>query len=516
MGDFSMSSRQDFGPERAELEAVLGCEAFAKSPSLAKILRYVSEQYFEGRADTVKQYSIGVEALGRPPDFDPRQDPIIRVEAQRLRERLKRYYEAEGSTHSIVISLPVGHYIPQFTRRRVAPEPSAASDAVATPPSAASAGAAGRFWPSWSRSRFAVYSLLVFLAAVVLGAWAFSGSKLSRWTTGFIHQMTASASVSEDSHAIRILAGASKPFVDRLGRTWSADRYFSGGRAIVEPSVFIARASDPGLFRAAREGEFSYKIPLKPGSYEIHLYFAETRYGPRTAWGGGEVSRLFHIQMNGRRLFTDFDVYSDARGSDIADERVISDVRPKRDGYLHLDFIKAMDYPFVNAIAVLPDPSGKMRPIRIVAQDHNVADREGHIWGADRYVLRGRIAGVSPVVTSAASPALYAGEEYGNFDYAIPVPPGRYTVTLRFAETYYGPHNPGQGGVGSRIFNVYCNGVALLRNFDIFKAAGGENRPARETFHNLGPNAQGKLEFWFEPVKDYASVNSIEVVQQSR
>ncbi len=73
--------------------------------------------------------------------------------------------------------------------------------------------------------------------------------------------------------------------------------------------------------------------------------------------------------------------------------------------------------------------------------------------------------------------ALYASERWGHFSYAVPVAPGRYRVTLKFCEGHYGPGNTGVGGLGSRVFDVYCNGVALLRDFDIFKQAGGEGRP---------------------------------------
>jgi len=59
----------------------------------------------------------------------------------------------------------------------------------------------------------------------------------------------------------------------------------------------------------------------------------------------------------------------------------------------------------------------------------------------------------------------------GTFNYAIPVAPGRYRVTLKFAETY-----PAQFRVRERIFDVYCNGLALLRNFDVYAEAGRSNR----------------------------------------
>jgi malectin (di-glucose binding ER protein) len=91
---------------------------------------------------------------------------------------------------------------------------------------------------------------------------------------------------------------------------------------------------------------------------------------------------------------------------------------------------------------------------------------------------------------------------------------GKYGITLYFAETYFGALGP--GGVGSRLFDVYCNGEALLRNFDVFKEAGGANRALQKTFHGLRANAQGKLVLTFVPVKNYACLNAIEIVDESK
>jgi hypothetical protein len=120
---------------------------------------------------------------------------------------------------------------------------------------------------------------------------------------------------------------------------------------------------------------------------------------------------------------------------------------------------------------------------------------------------------------------LYSGERFGHFTYTIPVAPGKYKVTLRFAETYWGRENqhpslPDQsgspvGGVGTRVFDVYCNGTALLRNFDISKEAGGPLTAIDKTFHNLQPDAQGKLVLSFVPVRDYACVDALEVEEES-
>jgi len=66
---------------------------------------------------------IGVEALGRNTSFDPKSDSIVRVEAGRLRERLRSYYEGEGEADSVLISLPKGKYVPEFSVRRLSAAP---------------------------------------------------------------------------------------------------------------------------------------------------------------------------------------------------------------------------------------------------------------------------------------------------------------------------------------------------------------------------------------------------------
>jgi len=85
---------------------------------------------------------------------------------------------------------------------------------------------------------------------------------------------------------------------------------------------------------------------------------------------------------------------------------------------------------------------------------------------------------------------------------------------LKFCEGHYGPGNTGVGGLGSRLFDVYCNGLALLRNFDIIKQAGGEGRPVDQTFSGIRPTAQGKIVLTFVPVTKMACVNAIEVVEE--
>ena len=108
---------------RAELESVLASTLFVRSPRLSRLLQYLCNKYFEGSTEEVKEYQIGVEVLGRPPSFDPAEDAAARVEAHRLRKRLKEYYETEGRSHALRIEVPLGHYAVAFQTVTVEPPP---------------------------------------------------------------------------------------------------------------------------------------------------------------------------------------------------------------------------------------------------------------------------------------------------------------------------------------------------------------------------------------------------------
>jgi hypothetical protein len=141
----------------------------------------------------------------------------------------------------------------------------------------------------------------------------------------------------------------------------------------------------------------------------------------------------------------------------------------------------------------------------------------GEEWSADQFWLGGSTVQRHEKTVGPELSDLYEGERYGNFSCAIPVAADtRYIVTLRFAETWFGPGRPGGGGLGSRVFDVYCNGKTLLRNLDVFRETGGPMLQLKKVFRNLEPNAQGKLNLEFVPVRNYAMINAIEVTDEGR
>jgi tetratricopeptide (TPR) repeat protein len=128
-------SRDPAGTEvRASLARILVSDEFRNSPNLSAFLAFIVERALEGRADTIKAYTVATQVLGRPVSFDPQADPIVRVEATRLRRALDRYYGHAGSGEQIRISIPRGTYVPVIGWR---PEPdgSAGAEELIDPPS---------------------------------------------------------------------------------------------------------------------------------------------------------------------------------------------------------------------------------------------------------------------------------------------------------------------------------------------------------------------------------------------
>ena len=102
---------------RAALARILVSRSLIACPRLVSFLRFVVEAQLAGHGDRIKGYTVAVEAFGRPDSLDPQIDPIVRVEAVRLRRALAFYYAGEGAADPVVILLPRGRYVPVFCGR---------------------------------------------------------------------------------------------------------------------------------------------------------------------------------------------------------------------------------------------------------------------------------------------------------------------------------------------------------------------------------------------------------------
>ncbi|CAN7199234.1 adenylate cyclase [Bosea sp. LjRoot9] len=102
---------------RAELDRLFASSEFNVPGRAKKFLRYIVEESLAGRAARIKAYTVGTKVFERDPGFDAQNDPVVRIEAGRLRRALERYYLIAGLTDSIVISIPKGGYVPFFELR---------------------------------------------------------------------------------------------------------------------------------------------------------------------------------------------------------------------------------------------------------------------------------------------------------------------------------------------------------------------------------------------------------------
>src|SRR6476660_7719399 len=116
------SADRDTRAIREELDRLLASPGFVRNARMSQFLRLLVERHLEGRDDELKESLIAIEVFGRKPDYDPKQDSIVRTEAARLRSRLIEYYSGAGRSDSVVIEVPKGGYVPAFRRPEVAEE----------------------------------------------------------------------------------------------------------------------------------------------------------------------------------------------------------------------------------------------------------------------------------------------------------------------------------------------------------------------------------------------------------
>ena len=116
-----------------ELERIIASSALMCRTGIRAFLRFIVEETLAGRGDRIKAYTIGTSVLQRDETFDPQADPIVRIEASRLRRSLERYYLTAGQGDLIRIEIPKGAYVPTFRRLRSIPDESAAPQDAPAP-----------------------------------------------------------------------------------------------------------------------------------------------------------------------------------------------------------------------------------------------------------------------------------------------------------------------------------------------------------------------------------------------
>jgi len=210
---------------KAELKRLLDSRTFRAAERQKNFLRYTVEQELEGHADRIKEYSIATEVFHRGDSFDPRLDPIVRIEARKLRLRLAKYYSSEGERDPIRIEFPKGGYAPVFRHVLIAAKAPQAAISEAGP-------STYRRAPSWKVG-------VVVAAILLLAAAAIYWLGLDRRVA------------TAPSHVTSI---AVLPFLN-LGES-REDDYFSDGLT-EELIALLGRV--PGLQVVARTSSFQYR-----------------------------------------------------------------------------------------------------------------------------------------------------------------------------------------------------------------------------------------------------------------
>lgn len=289
---------------------------------------------------------------------------------------------------------------------------------------------------------------------------------------------------------VRIRCGAAKAFKDGAGRRWEADRNFRGGRPARGASVAAtpATCADSRVLECGRQGEdFVYRIPVPAGVYDVRVLFAE----PELAHHG---DRPLYLEINGRRVLADFDIVRAAGGARRATDRSFPYVAPGADGCIGLRFSGGLCVDgkrakaIVQAIEVLP----AFRPtVRVkCGGDQPFVDWNGDVWQADIVKTGTTLRSRRPVAQAAPTlfdQPLYQTARAGHrLAYRFALPPGLYTVHLKFAELWLATGE-------RRAIRVALNGQVVRDDFDPVQAAGQPDMAADVRFERIAPDATGHI-----------------------
>lgn len=188
------SSAFDPALVRAQLERILESDEFQGSDRTRRFLRYVVEETLAGRADRIKAFSVAVAAFDRDETFNPQADPIVRIEAGRLRRCLERYYLVAGGADGVRIEIPKGCYVPTFSEAddEHGRDPQGAPDEAMPTPVEAHAEPDRGGLPDGGPFRLPttfLLSILIFLLAATLGFLV--------WDYATVHGTTRASPLAE-------------------------------------------------------------------------------------------------------------------------------------------------------------------------------------------------------------------------------------------------------------------------------------------------------------------------------
>ncbi|GCE19113.1 malectin domain-containing carbohydrate-binding protein [Dictyobacter kobayashii] len=282
-----------------------------------------------------------------------------------------------------------------------------------------------------------------------------------------------------------------------------ADTDGSGGTTVSSTNTIdtsaVTNPAPQAVYQTERYGNFTYTIPhlTANAAYTVRLHFAEVYF---TSAG----QRSFNVSINGTQVMSNFDIFAAAGGENKA---IIEQFNTKADGSgtVTIQFTSVVNNAKIDGIEVTANTSGAVA----INTGGNTVGSFGTDVGASggTTVSSTNIIDTS-AVTNPAPQAIYQTERYGNFTYTIPhlTANAAYTVRLHFAEVYF-------TSAGQRSFNVSINGTQVMSNFDIFAAAGGENKAIVKQFTTKA-DGSGTVTIQFTSVINNAKICGIEVIPQ--
>lgn len=250
MGQFEVvtppsSADVDPGAVREHLSAIGASSGFANSDRLTRFLQFTVEAKLRGDEDRIKEFVLGREVFDRGEDFDPRLDPIVRVEARRLRRRLEEYYAGDGRSASLRIEFPKGSYVPLIHLSHGAV--------------AASAFPRRRLWP-WLAAPAGVLAILVArryrpvavpTVAVVPAQWVFDPAPGSAAASFETLEAALCEAVTAELAGDRALAVKGWPLV-AAGRSSAPRDWKRLSLSLNVDQVMVISARDAGVNRGPR------------------------------------------------------------------------------------------------------------------------------------------------------------------------------------------------------------------------------------------------------------------------
>jgi hypothetical protein len=108
---------------QAQVQRIIQSKAFRTSEVHRNLLHYLAEKSLSGTADSLKEYTVGLDVFAKPASYDPRQESVVRMHVARLRQKLAEYYRTEGVNDPVIVDLPKGGFRVTFEQREIAPDP---------------------------------------------------------------------------------------------------------------------------------------------------------------------------------------------------------------------------------------------------------------------------------------------------------------------------------------------------------------------------------------------------------